>query len=700
LAKADETPLDDRRLHALSEAMRAFAEATTDYERLLATVAERTCALVADGAFVTVVSDDRTMLTPGATCFRDPAAQEVALRFATAGPVHVDGPSVGARVARTRAPLRVPEVDLEALARAGAPQHAALIRELDVRSFLIVPLELRDRVLGVLSLARVGPEARPFNENDEAFARNLAEHAALAISNAQLLQSVQRELEKRRRAEEAVDRYGSLIENSGEFIAMASLEGQILFINRGGRELLGLPPDVDLGRLRLSDFHTEEGMKRGPIIREKGRWQGRGQLRHWKTGELIDTQVSSFLVRDAAGRPSCYATVQHDVRETKQLEAQLRQAQKMEALATLAGGIAHDFNNILSAILGNLELARMDVDRGSPPHAHMDEIASAGTRAVALVRQLLTLGRERESTKRVIRLADVVAEAVALLRSTIPARVELVAVIAPDTPVVSADPTQMHQIVMNLCTNAWHALGERSGRIVIDVAGVAGADVAGPDGPARWARLRVSDDGHGMDAATMERIFDPFFTTKAPGEGTGLGLAVVHGLVKDHLGSIRVDSAPGRGATFEILLPGVEGEAAASPVAAAPRAHGAGRRLLYLDDQDALVRSTEELLRRSGYDVRGFTQAHDLFEALRRNPSATDVVLTDYNMPRLSGLDVARVIRDIRPDLPVILLSGNVPDRLRDEAASAGIVQVIHKPFSLAELCEAIELHAAPAQKS
>jgi PAS domain S-box-containing protein len=694
LAAGEEMPPDDR-LHVLSDAMRAFAEATTDYERLLATVAERTSAIIGDGTFVAVLSEDRSVLTPVAACFHDPAAQEIANRFITGGPIRIEGPSVGARAVRTRTAQRFPEVDIEALARDVAPHHEALVRALGIRSLLAVPLELRDRVLGFLSITRLGPDARPFSENDEAVARNLAELAACAIANAQLLQSLQRELEGRKRAEEAADRFGALIENSGEFIAMAGLDGQILFVNKGGRQLLGIGADEDLSRFRLSDFHTEDGMKRGPIIRETGRWQGRGQLRHLKTGELIDTQVSSFLVRGADGQPTCFATVQQDVRETKQLEAQLRQAQKMEAIATLAGGIAHDFNNILSAILGNLELARMDIDRGSPPQAHLDEIASAGTRAVALVRQLLALGRKRESTKRIIRLADVIAEAVALLRSTLPARVELHAEIAPDTPNVAADPTQMHQILMNLCTNSLHALAERAGRIVIEVAGVSAAEMGDAGDPRRWVRLRISDDGQGMDAATIERIFDPFFTTKAPGEGTGLGLSVVHGVVKEHEGSIRVDSTPGVGTTFEIFLPGVEAEAAAATAGAAPRAQGAGRRILYLDDQDALVRSTEELLRRSGHNVVGFTQPHDLFEALRRDPRAYDIVLTDYNMPRLSGLDVAKVIRDIRPDLPVLLLSGNVPERLLQDAARVGIAQVIPKPYSLADLCDAIERHAA-----
>ena len=691
----DQPPIDDHPLHALSVTMRAFAEATTDYDRLVTTVAERMSAHVGEGAFVAVVSDDHTVLNPAAVSFRDPTADARARGFLTAGPIRLEGSTIGARVVRTRAPFRLHTVDVETLVREVSPGHAAIIRGLPVSSFLVVPLALRERVLGFISLARLGPDAPPFSEDDEAVARNLAEHAALAISNALLLQSLQRELEHRRRAEESAERFRALIEHSGEFIAMATLAGDILFINPMGRQMVGIEPHEDLGHLRLSDFHTEEGMKRAPVIRATGRWKGRGQLRNVKTGELIDTQVSSFLVRDAAGEPFCYATVQHDVRETTRLEAQLRQAQKMEAIGTLAGGIAHDFNNILTAILSNLDLARVDIDRQHPAQEFLEEIAGASQRAVALVRQILTFGRERESSKQKVRLGEAVTEALSLLRSTIPASVELAPRIAPDTPTISADPTQLHQILMNLCTNAWQALDGRPGRIDIDVAGVPAPEGRAP-GP--YARLRVTDTGHGMDAGTIERIFDPFFTTKAPGEGTGLGLSVVHGIVKDHRGTIQVDSAPGKGTTFDVLLPGVAGENETATVGPAPRIGGGGRRLLYLDDEKMVVRSTEVLLRRCGYEVRAFTEPHDLFEALRRNPSGYEIVLTDHNMPRLSGIEVAKIVAEIRPDLPVVLLSGHVPERLQEDAARAGVKQVLHKPCSLADLCAAIERHAAPAK--
>ncbi|HVU51364.1 MAG TPA: ATP-binding protein [Polyangia bacterium] len=691
---------DDRRLHALSRTMQAFAEATTDYGRLLETVAASLCELVGDGAFVAVMSEDETELRPAGVRFRDADAEARARSFLSREPIRVDGTSLGARVVRTRAGVLLREVDLEALAKDVAPDHEDLIRSLDIRSFLVLPLQIRERVLGFASLARLGAAARPFTDNDEAIARNLAEHAALAMANAQLLESLQRELDKRLRAEDEAARYVSLIEHSGEFIAMAGLDGKILFINRGGRQLLGLAPDQDLSALRLAEFHTDDGLKRGPIIQAKGRWQGRGQLRHSKTGELIDMQVSSFLVRDADGKPTGFATVQQDVRETKRLEAQLRQAQKMEAIGTLAGGIAHDFNNILGAILGNLELARLEIGPGHRAQPALEEIGNAGRRAVALVRQILTFGRQGESTKRIVRLGPVVEEVAALLRSTISARIEIVAEVAADAPNVSADPTQIHQILVNLGTNAWHALEGRRGRIQIELGGLAADDAAAPvlEGvsPARWARLRVTDDGHGMDAATLERIFDPFFTTKAPGEGTGLGLSVVHGIVREHRGTIRVDSAPGRGTTFEILLPGVEAEVDVVVEPPPARLDGRGRRLLLIDDERSLMLSTEFLLRNAGYEVRGFTRADEAFEGLRRDPEAFDLVLTDYNMPGLSGLDVAKVVAAIRPGLPVILASGHVSERLRHDAARAGIKQVVFKPYSLEDICAAIDRHAEP----
>jgi two-component system cell cycle sensor histidine kinase/response regulator CckA len=405
--------------------------------------------------------------------------------------------------------------------------------------------------------------------------------------------------------------------------------------------------------------------------------------------------VSSFLVRDIDGQPFGYATVQHDMRATKQLEAQLRQAQKMEAIGTLAGGIAHDFNNILGAILGNVELARMDVPPGQEARESLDEIAAAGRRGMSLVSQILTLGRQQETAKRVLRLGDVVDEAMALLRSTLSTNVALAATIDADTPNVSADPTQVHQIILNLVTNAWHALGKGAGRIELRVDGVSLEGEGGVPG-ARHARLRVTDDGAGIDAAILDRIFDPFFTTKAPGEGTGLGLSVVHGIVKDHGGTIRAESAVGRGTTFEILLPAVAAAPDAPAAEEAPLLGGRGQRLLYLDDEEPLVRMTQRLLGRLGYRVAGFTRPDEAVEAVRRDPSAFDAVLTDYNMPGLTGLQVARLVASIRPDLPVFLTSGYLSDELREGAARVGVKHVIYKPNTIEEMCEAIDRLVSP----
>jgi PAS domain S-box-containing protein len=686
-------PEDDRRLHALSETMRAFAEATTDPDRLPGVVAERLATLIGDGCLVSLLSDDGIELRPAAIHFREAGVEEAARRIVAAGSIRADGNTMGARVVRTREVVLLPRVDLEQLAGDVAPAYAPELANLGLSSLLALPLEVHGRVLGLLALMRVGRQDRPFSENDEAVARNLAEHAALALSNARLLGSLQRELQERRRAEEQAERFVSLIHASGEFIAMAGLDGRILFVNDFGRRMLGLEPDQDLGALRLTDFHTDDGMKRAPIIREKGRWQGPGQLRHFKTGELIDTQVSSFLVRDADGQPVGYATVQHDMRETKELEAQLRQAQKMEAIGTLAGGIAHDFNNILGAILGNVELARMELPPEHAARESLDEIGGAGRRAMTLVRQILAFGRRQAAEKRVIRLAHVVTEATALLRSTLPSGIELRATLGDDAPNVLADPTQIHQVLVNLCTNAWHALNERAGCIEIALAGVALEAPLGGVAPAgRYARLRVIDDGQGMDAALLERIFDPFFTTKAPGEGTGLGLSVVHGIVKDHGGTIRVESSVGRGTTFEVLLPAVEAEAAPGAETTRPRfLGGRGQRLLYIDDEESLVKLTERLLTRLGYRIDGFTRADEALEALRRDPAAFDVVLTDYNMPGLTGLQVARLVASIRADLPVILTSGYISDELREGAAQAGVKHVIYKPNTIEEMCEAID---------
>ncbi len=685
--------LNDResRLRALSDAMRAFAEATADYQKLLGIVAERMSSLIGEGCMVFVLSDDQKQLLPASIYFQDASDQAKAEQMLKGAPIEVDGGTLGGWVVRTGKAKRFPRLDPATVARELSPGYAEVASRMGVRSLMSLPLQIRGRVIGIFSLMRVKESSPPFDEEDEGVALNLAEHAALAISNAQLLESLQRELVERERAEEEAGRFIALIQHSGQFIAMASLDGSILFVNEPGRRLLGLGPDQDLSQLRLKDFHTEDGMKRASIIREKGRWEGQGQLRHFITGELIDTQVSSFLVRDTRGEPFCYATVQHDMRETRRLEAQLKQAQKMEAIGTLAGAIAHDFNNVLGAILGNVELARMELGQKSGVVVEsLDEIGKAGRRAKTLIRQILSFSRQRETAKRVIRLADVVLEVRGLLRSTLPANVTVVTAFSDGAPNVLADTTEIHQVVLNLCTNAWHAMEGRGGRLEIALDAVALEADASPLPPGRYARLTVKDDGCGMDAATVERIFDPFFTTKAPGVGTGLGLSVVHGIIKDHAGTINVRSKLGEGSSFEVLLPEVSRPVDVLPPETRELPRGQGQRVLYLDDEEPLVKLTTRLLTRLGFRVTGFTRADEALEAVRLAPNEFDLVLTDFNMPGISGLQVAKLLTAIRPDLPVLLVSGYVSDELKENAAQAGVRQVIYKPNTVEELCDAV----------
>jgi signal transduction histidine kinase/ActR/RegA family two-component response regulator len=386
------------------------------------------------------------------------------------------------------------------------------------------------------------------------------------------------------------------------------------------------------------------------------------------------------------------------------LEEQLRNAQKIEALGTLAAGVAHDFNNIIGTITGNTALAREDVGPGHKSLESLDEIYKASQRARHLVQQILTFSRRQPLQLENQPMRPLVEEAVRLLRATLPAAVELATSFADGPARVLADSTQIQQIVLNLCTNAWHALYERFGRIEvgldeIELDAAAVRDL--PDlKPGAHVRLRVSDNGRGMDAATKERIFEPFFTTKPVGQGTGLGLAAVHGIVKTHHGAIAVETAPGKGTTFWVYLPvaaAAAAEAGATP-AATESLRGNGQRVLYLDDDESLVFLVMRMLNRLGYRTSGYQDARLALDAVRADPLGFDLVVTDFNMPGLSGLDVALELSRIRPNLPVVITSGYITDAMRADALRSGVRQVVDKPNTVDELCAAVHrILTAPA---
>lgn len=409
----------------------------------------------------------------------------------------------------------------------------------------------------------------------------------------------------------------------------------------------------------------------------------------------------AFPIRDGSGRIYRVAGLAADTTDRRQLEDVVRQAQKMEAVGTLAGGIAHDFNNILAAIVGYCELMRLELRPGQPALESVQQIRTACDRAKGLIQQILAFSRPEAYSRKVTSLQTITAESIGLLRATLPAGVELHRSVAEDTPPVLADANQIHQVLVNLCTNAWHAMEAEQGRIELDLRRV----VLTPQQAAQlpglrsgvFARLSVSDSGRGMEEEVMRRIFEPFFTTKPPGKGTGLGLSVVHGIMRNHDGAISVESRRGVGTTFHLYFPGVGSlpDLSAPPRVTEP-ATGRGQRILYLDDEEVLVTLATRILTRLGYAVSGFTSATEAVEAFRGAPRSFDVVVTDMNMPGASGLQVADSLLKIRPDIPVVLSSGYLTDEIQLHAQRIGIRKVLYKPNTMVELGASI--HAIVGQ--
>jgi len=424
---------------------------------------------------------------------------------------------------------------------------------------------------------------------------------------------------------------------------------------------------------------------------------------------------------NADGKPVRAVGTTQDITERKQaeieraaLEAQLRESQKMEALGTLAGGIAHDFNNAIAVIAGNVALARQDVGSGHPAERSLEEIAKASDRAKALVQQILAFGRRQMMERKRIALAPVLNESMRLLRATQPPGVILNLECAPDVPPVMADAAQIQQIIINLCTNAWHATegSARPGVIQVRLYAYRHADGAvndvatyrlGDQQPGLYACLSVRDNGTGMDEATQRRIFEPFFTTKPVGKGTGLGLPVVHGIVEGHGACIQIISERGVGTEIRICFPAAadnENDSNDARVADKPallpggaieaRAAAQGKHILYLDDDAALVILVTRLLERRGYRVSGYTVAAEALAAVRAQPMQFDLAVTDYNMPGMSGLVVAQELKKMRPDLAVAMASGHLTDDLRAQALASGVRELIYKPNTVDELCEAV----------
>jgi len=412
----------------------------------------------------------------------------------------------------------------------------------------------------------------------------------------------------------------------------------------------------------------------------------------------LDARVRRFNGADGEPRLVVFASdvTARKAQEAEQarLEAQLRQAQRLEAIGTLAGGVAHDFNNILAGILGHVELLAMDLPPDSPMQESMRQIQRGTLRARDLVRQILTFSRGGEVHCVPLRLSTVVQEALKLLRALLPSSIEIVTAWPQEEPLIRADEGQIHQIIMNVGSNAARAIGGRPGRLTVSVA-VVELDESFTDGhppllPGRHVRLTIADDGCGMDAAVRQRIFDPFFTTRPPGQGTGLGLAMVHGIVQMHQAAVTVVSEPGAGASFEFHFRAAETAVADSPAAELRLPLGRGQHILVVDDEEAVVWAARSFLERLHYRATGLQHSAEAIECFAQAPQMFDAVLTDLTMPQLGGLELARRLRGMRPDVPVILMSGYLLGVDNKELRAAGVVQVVQKPFGIHALAEAV----------
>ncbi len=416
-----------------------------------------------------------------------------------------------------------------------------------------------------------------------------------------------------------------------------------------------------------------------------------------KDGEKVTVTVTAAPVpgEDMTGDFLAIRGTMRDITEKKKLQRQLEQAQKMEAIGTLAGGIAHGFNNILAVILGYIELSLDEMQGDTPLRRNIERVRIAAERGRELVNQILTFSRRGAQERKPLRIANIITEALKLLRSSLPSTIEIRQDITAASGIALANATQVQQVVMNLCTNAAHAMREKGGLLEVGLHEVyldeASAAAYNGIGPGPYLRLSVSDTGHGIEPEIMKRIFEPYFTTKKHGEGTGMGLAVTHGIVKSHGGDVAVYSEPGRVTTFRVLLPAVEGTVEAGAREKETPPEGKGQHILFVDDEKSLVDVGERLLKKLGYRVTAGNSSLEALELFRAGPGGFDLVITDLTMPNMTGVQLTRELKRIQPDIPIILCTGFSEAITADQIQQLGIRKLLLKPVNILNLAKAIQ---------
>jgi PAS domain S-box-containing protein len=520
-------------------------------------------------------------------------------------------------------------------------------------------------------------------------------------------ETLEKEVEKRTQQLHTVEKqYRNLFEESKDVVFMSTPDGALININPAGLELFGFQSKEEaLAISSVKDLYYNAAHRHAfkEEIERKGFVKDYEIVYKRKDNEPIIAQVTATLVRDKAGKIAAYRGIVRDITDKKRLEQQLAQAQKMEAIGTLAGGIAHDFNNILGIILGYSELMLDEIPEENQLHLQALQIRTASERAAALVKQILAFSRQSKQERNPLKISLILKEALKLLRSTLPSLIEIRQDIRADSDIVLSDVTQVHQIIMNLGANAAHAMREKGGilQVTLDNVMIESAGASNPDEktsnlyknlkPGPYLRLIVSDTGHGIPPDVAKRIFDPFFTTKDPGEGTGMGLAVVHGIVKSHGGDISVYSEQEKGTSFHVYLPQMQGKAGTeTKPKRGKKMPGGSERILLVDDEAALTQMGKQMLENLGYNVVTEASGVEALEHFRSRPDGFHLVISDVTMPRMSGIQLAKEIKHINPDIPIILCSGYSSAITIEQIKAFGISDFIMKPIVKSELARKV----------
>jgi|GEM_PF-959985 len=497
---------------------------------------------------------------------------------------------------------------------------------------------------------------------------------------------------------ESERRYQQLVEELpvGVFRSSADYDGRYVMVNPAFIKMLEYKSAGDLTQKTVKQMYRDPHMREMVLemLFREGTIKGLEVELKKSDGRSLAALVTAHVVADSQGKPQYVEGIIEDITARNNLEKQMRQAQKMEAIGTLAGGIAHDFNNILASIFGFTEAAKMRYAKGQNVEKYFEEILSAGLRARSLIKQMLTFSRQTEVKKEAICLGPIIKETIKFLRASLPAMIEIKRTFAVEDGVVWADPTHIHQIVMNLCTNSAHAMQEHGGMLEIRLDEVQVSEENGQLDriePGRYVKLSIVDNGHGISPEIQERIFEPFFTTKSRGEGTGMGLAVIHGLVSEMGGAITVESRLGQGAGFHVFLPKLEGGNLDGRISTPCSPKEGSERILLVDDEEGFVRSGKEILEQLGYEVVTAANGLEAYEIFKKDPAFFDLVVSDMAMPKMTGLELVKMVKRIHANIPVILCTGFKEGINEDVKQYAGLCDILLKPVLARELTEAIQ---------